>query len=284
MDIKNTTRDDYQRWAEKKLNSFQSSPEGLMVEIKDAGAITKSERLKIKDLLAQQNLVFYEFKIVKKSTPDALISFSKQLGLEDFDYNPRADKTGLTPITANANIDKQDEYVPFTTKGLNWHTDGYYNLPAESIHSWLLHCEEPAQEGGENEFLDHEIAYILFNQKNKKIINLMDDQAYTIPKNEKTGRKSISGYVFSFKNKYKKLHMRFTMRENNIQWNEKINKEINQLKEIIKESRKYHIRYKLDYKQGAITNNILHNRTSFTNINNQTRLIYRIRSKQRVNL
>ena len=37
-------------------------------------------------------------------------------------------------------------------------------------------------------------------------------------------------------------------------------------------------------RKGAITNNILHNRTSFTNINNQTRLIYRIRSKQRVNL
>ena len=75
---------------------------------------------------------------------------------------------------------------------------------------------------------------------------------------------------------------RFTMRENNISWNKNAVKEINELKEIIKESEKYHIKYKLDYRQGVITNNILHNRSSFTNLENQTRLIYRIRSKKRV--
>ena len=110
----------------------------------------------------------------------------------------------------------------------------------------------------------------------------MDSQAYTIPENKKTGRKDVSGYVFSFENKYKKLHMRFTMREHNIHWNKNIVKEIALLKQIIKESKKYHIKYKLDYRQGAITNNILHNRSSFTNLKNQTRLIYRIRSKKRV--
>ena len=282
MDIINTLKDDYKRWEEKKLNNFVPQADNLMVEIINADSLKQSEKSKIKDLLAQHNLVFYQFKSIKKSTSDSVLSFSKQLGLEDFDYNLRTDKTGLTSITAQDDVDKQDEYVPFTTKQLNWHTDGYYNLPKESIHSWLLHCEEPAKDGGENEFLDHEIAYILFNQKNKNISCLMDSNAYTIPKNEKTGRESVNGYVFSFDNKYKKLHMRFTMRENNISWNKNAVKEINELKEIIKESEKYHIKYKLDYRQGVITNNILHNRSSFTNLENQTRLIYRIRSKKRV--
>ena len=76
--------------------------------------------------------------------------------------------------------------------------------------------------------------------------------------------------------------MRFTMRENNIHWDENVIDEINQLKEIIKQSTEFHVRYKLDSRQGAITNNILHNRSSFTNLDNQTRLIYRIRSKKRV--
>ena len=286
MDILNTTKDNYKRWEDKKLNGFVSQADALMVEIAEAESLKESEKTKI---LEQQNLVFYEFKSMKstshntlQSSHNALLSLSKQLGLEDFDYNPKSDKTGLTLITVDNNSDTEDEYVPYTTKPLNWHTDGYYNLFNESIHSWLLHCHEPAKHGGENTFLDHEIAYILFNQQNKNIPSLMDNIAYTIPENKKTGRKSVDGYVFSFENKYKKLHMRFTMRENNIHWNENAVNEVNELKEIIKGSARYHIKYKLDYRQGVITNNILHNRSSFTNLDNQTRLIYRIRSKKRV--
>lgn len=282
MDISNTTKDDYKRWEDKKLNNFIYQPDKMMVEIAEAESLKKSEKTKIKDLLDQQNIVFYEFKSMKGTTPSTLLSLSKQLGLEDFDYNPKSDKTGLTPITVQNDLNTDDEYVPYTTKALNWHTDGYYNHFDESIHSWLLHCDEPAKQGGENTFLDHEIAYILFNQQNKNILSLMDNIAYTIPENKKTGRKSVDGYVFSFENKYKKLHMRFTMRENNIHWNENAVKEVDMLKEIIKKSERYHVKYKLDYRQGVITNNILHNRSSFTNLGNQTRLIYRIRSKKRV--
>ena len=282
MNILSTSKDNYKRWEEEKLEHFSPNAENLMVEITNSESLKKSEKLKIKDLLKKHNLVFYEFKNIKNTTSDALLSLSKQLGLEDFEYSSKSNKSGLTPIRVESDLDANDEYIPFTTKSLNWHTDGYYNLHNESIHSWLLHCDEPAKNGGENEFFDHEIAYILFNQKNKNILSLMDSQAYTIPENKKTGRKDVSGYVFSFENKYKKLHMRFTMREHNIHWNKNIVKEIALLKQIIKESKKYHIKYKLDYRQGAITNNILHNRSSFTNLKNQTRLIYRIRSKKRV--
>ncbi len=282
MDILNTEKDDYKRWEENKLNSFTSKMDNLMVEIAEAESLKKSEKIKIKSLLHQHNLVFYEFKSMKNTSSNALLSLSEQLGLEDFDYNPKSDKTGLTPITVHNDLNTDDEYVPYTTKPLNWHTDGYYNLLDESIHSWLLHCDKPAKQGGENEFLDHEIAYILFNRVNTNISSLMDNNAYVIPKNIKTGRSSVNSYVFSFNNVYGKLHMRFTMREKNIHWNKNIANEINELKQIIQNSKNYQIKYKLDSGQGAITNNILHNRSSFTNSDNQTRLIYRIRSKKRV--
>ncbi len=282
MDILNIEKDKYKRWEELKLNNFISHPGNLIVEINQAESLKKSEKLKIMELLDQQNLVFYEFKNMKGTTVDAVLSLSKQIGLEDFDYNLRTDKTGLTSIVAQDNPLNEDEYVPFTTKPLNWHTDGYYNLLDESIHSWLLHCDKPAKQGGENEFLDHEIAYILFNRVNTNISSLMDNNAYVIPKNIKTGRSSVNSYVFSFNNVYGKLHMRFTMREKNIHWNKNIANEINELKQIIQNSKNYQIKYKLDSGQGAITNNILHNRSSFTNSDNQTRLIYRIRSKKRV--
>ena len=82
--------------------------------------------------------------------------------------------------------------------------------------------------------------------------------------------------------KDEKLHMKFTMRERNITWNKNTTEAINILKSIIKESSDYHIINKLEPGNGVITNNIIHMRTAFTNSKNKNRLLYRLRSKQRV--
>ena len=82
--------------------------------------------------------------------------------------------------------------------------------------------------------------------------------------------------------KDEKLHMKFTMRERNITWNKNTTEAINILKSIIKESSDYHKINKLEPGNGVITNNIIHMRTAFTNSKNKNRLLYRLRSKQRV--
>ena len=76
--------------------------------------------------------------------------------------------------------------------------------------------------------------------------------------------------------------MKFTMRERNITWKKNITEAIKILKSIIKESSDYHIINKLEPGNGVITNNIIHMRTAFTNSKNKNRLLYRLRSKQRV--
>ena len=61
-------------------------------------------------------------------------------------------------------------------------------------------------------------------------------------------------------------------------------KSVKLLKEIITENENYHIQHKLKPNQGIISNNIIHMRTSFTNQENENRLLYRLRSKMRIKI
>ena len=101
-------------------------------------------------------------------------------------------------------------------------------------------------------------------------------------KNDKTDRPDISGYVFRFLNE--KLHMRFSMRERNIIWDDKLMASVQLLKEIITKNDNYHVKHKLEPNQGVISNNVIHMRTSFTNQENENRLLYRLRSKTRIDI
>ena len=131
-----------------------------------------------------------------------------------------------------------------------------------------------------NKYMDHEIAYILYNEMYKNIADLMDPKTYTIPKNKLNNREEINNPIFSFHQG--RLHMKFSMRERNILWNNKISKVVNNLKKIIETSREFHITHRLLAGQGVITNNVIHMRTAFTNSENKNRLLYRLRSKKRV--
>ena len=167
-----------------------------------------------------------------------------------------------------------------TNKELNWHTDGYYTDQNNSVLAWMLFCKVAAESGGTNKYLDHEIAYILFNNKSKRLMDLMLDDTCCIPENSITNRKEVFNPVFMFKNK--RLHMKFSMRKKNIIWNKNSLQAIDMLKSIIKDSSEYHITKKLDTGMGVITNNVIHMRTAFTNSKNKNRLLYRLRSKKRV--
>ena len=65
------------------------------------------------------------------------------------------------------------------------------------------------------------------------IDDLMAGDALTIPESKDTSRSEISTYVFSFKNQYKKLHMRFSMRKDNIGTSLKASSAVIKLRDII---------------------------------------------------
>ena len=148
--------------------------------------------------------------------------------------------------------------------------------------SWLLHCEEPAFSGGENYLLDHELAIREYILKHDNLDSLSRSDTFIIPGNNDAGRDATEGYVCDINSKYKKFHMKFSMRERNIELNEQSKIAFMRMKKIIKEDcKKYYITYKLSKNEGIVSNNILHGRNSFVD-GKVMRKLYRIRSYERI--
>ena len=68
MNILTTTKDTYKQWAEEKLESFTPKIDDLMVEITNPLNLTKSEKSRIKTLIKNYNMAFYNIsrKFCKK--------------------------------------------------------------------------------------------------------------------------------------------------------------------------------------------------------------------------
>ena len=280
MNILSNTTENYKRWKEKKLESFTKNLDDLTVQINSPNAISKHEKFRVINLLTNHNIVFFHIDKIVNTDKLSIKNFADQIGLGNYELDSQSDNDGLTEIKDIQDKDKLSEYVPYTNKELNWHTDGYYTDQNNSVLAWMLFCKVAAESGGTNKYLDHEIAYILFNDKSDKLKDLMQYDACCIPTNILTNRKEVYNPVFMFRDE--KLQMKFTMREKNVIWNKKSVQAINILKSIIMESSEYHIIKKLEPGTGVVTNNVIHMRTAFTNSKNKNRLLYRLRSKKRV--
>ena len=280
MNILLNTKEDYKRWKDKKLESFTRNIDHLTVNITNPNSVSKPEKNKVISLLRSNNLAFFNVDNISYKDKSSIKRFAFQIGLGDYELDSRSDDDGLTEIKEHKHNDKISEYIPYTAKELNWHTDGYYNTKDNSILSWLLFCNTQSEKGGVNKYLDHEISYILFNDISNKIKDLMLENTCCIPENLITRRKEVLNPVYMFDNE--KLHMKFSMRKKNIIWNDASLNAINILKSIIEDSSEYHITKKFAEGEGIITNNVIHKRTAFTNSENKNRLLYRLRSKRRV--
>ena len=60
------------------------------------------------------------------------------------------------------------ELIPYTERGIQGHSEGYSNPPERKVRAVLLHCGERAESGGENDILDHEIAYIQLRDRDPR--------------------------------------------------------------------------------------------------------------------
>lgn len=269
----------YQQWKKEKLTDYPGSLEPLMVPLKDPFALSSAEIEQLKSCLKKANMVIYamdEVQAENKAIPRAI---GQQLGIYSLDKNECADNDGFTSLQVAAD-GLHTMYVPYSNKGINWHTDGYYNRLTEQIFSMLLHCVRPARQGGENRLMDHEIAYMLLRDKDPQYIRvLMHPQAMTIPKNVIDGeliRPDRSGPVFML-TPQGRLHMRYTARARNVLWHDDPLTQTAQqaLRDILDQQSDYIMQGKLQAGQGLICNNILHTRTAFKDAADSPRLLYR---------
>jgi hypothetical protein len=146
----------------------------------------------------------------------------------------------------------------------------------------------PAAAGGENRLLDPEIAYILLRDADPEYVRALSVRdAMTIPANTAEGteiRAAQTGPVFSVVSGA--LHMRYTARTRSIEWqaDETTRAAVQFLGRILDADSPYVFAHRLAGGQGLVCNNVLHNRSAFTDdpALGLRRLVYRARYSDRI--
>ncbi|GAB4355615.1 MAG: TauD/TfdA family dioxygenase [Gammaproteobacteria bacterium] len=278
----------YQRWREWKLGALPGSLDELRVEIDDPASLTEAERRAIVALCRRTNLAIYRVRRGIERPQTTLRQLGARFGLRTLDVNPYADDEGVSAIQA-LESGKGAEYIPYTTRRLGWHTDGYYNDLGHLIRGMVLYCQRTAKEGGESLLLDHDLVYIQLRDRDPDLVAaLMENDAMSIPGNdfdEAVSRGRSGGPVFSTDPVTGALHMRYTARTRSIQWKEgkRHRAALEALQELISDEADYVWRYRLEPGEGLICNNVLHRRTGFVDPpEGPGRLVYRMRFFERI--
>ncbi|MBB1127117.1 TauD/TfdA family dioxygenase [Thiospirillum jenense] len=276
----------YQAWREQKLATAPTKLDDLVVEIGDPRDLTDSEYQALLARCQRANMAIYVGNTgddPSKSIPTAL---GARFGLHRLDHNPGADEDAITALTVQTGEYHRD-YIPYSNRPIDWHTDGYYNTNDCQINGLLLHCVHPAAAGGLNDLLDHEIIYLQLRDRDPAhIAALMQPNCMTIPANVSPAgellRPEATGPVFSIRADGR-LHMRFTNRARNIRWRDDpaTSAAVAYLKQLLQEKSAWHLQGRLEAGWGLLSNNVLHTRTGFTD-NDVPRLLYRARYYDRI--
>ena len=277
----------YLLWREQKRAGYPQSVEELLIPICAAAELTESEYHELLRCCRKTNMVVYQIQQGDFTDKNLLRKFGERFGLEHLDDNLCADEDSITSLQV-VEDGRHQGYIPYSNRRLSWHTDGYYNTAEHQIHAVVLHCVSPAAEGGENVLLDHEIAYMHLRDINPDYISaLMHPQAMSIPPNVEGGemiRGEQAGPVFSINATTGNLHMRYSARKRNIAWrDDRLTQEaVACLEDFLQSDSPYILRYRLQAGEGLLSNNVLHNRTGFTDSDEQQRLLYRARYFDRI--
>ncbi len=278
----------YRTWREIKLARYPKNTEELIVPVNDPCKLSASELNALGNRCQRTNMAIYYAERAPAADKFLPHRLAAQLGLKRLEGNYLADEDGLSRITpADDETSVRGEYIPYTHKPINWHTDGYYNTSDRRILGMLLHCAQDADEGGENALLDHEIAYIQLRDTQPSYINaLMQPDAMTIPaRMDENGvaRPEQSGPVFMVDARHGFLSMRYTARTRSIVWKSDplTQTAVRALADILDDS-EYILHARLQPGMGLVCNNVLHTRSAFSDRPERRRLLYRGRYYDRI--
>jgi Taurine catabolism dioxygenase TauD, TfdA family len=285
FDLDNATA--YAAWRSSKLATHPRSLGDLVVEIADPRRLTSAERAALLARCGVANMALYASSTGSDPDKDIPRQLGRQLGLVNLDANRLADDDGISPL-AVAPAGTRTEFIPYTDRGIKWHTDGYYNTLDRQVRGLLLHCVQSAAAGGENQLMDHEIAYILLRDENPDYIRaLMAPDAMTIPPRLEDGaiaRAAQAGPVFSvYPDGH--LHMRYTARTVSIEWHDDpaTKGAVAALERLLADADSpYVFRGRLEPGMGLVCNNVLHDRAAFADSDSRKRLLYRARYFDRI--
>jgi len=278
----------YRAWRDAKLAAYPRSADALVVPLADPRCLSADEFGALESRCARANMAIYSaphLPAADKSIPHQL---ARQLGLVRLEGNYLADEDGLSSITPAGDAgNARGDFIPYTHKPINWHTDGYYNALDRRILGMTLHCAQDAEAGGENALIDHEIAYLQLRDVNPDYVAaLMRPDAMTIPARmdeDSVARPEQSGPVFAVDPVQGFLYMRYTARTRSIIWkgDAVTQAAVKTLADILAGS-EYLLTARLRPGMGLICNNVLHTRNAFSDSPRHRRLLYRGRYYDRL--
>lgn len=278
---------EYLQWRERKLAHAITDTNELIVEIKNPLALTAAEHAAILARCRRSNMAIYITQ-ANNVDEDVIRKLGLQLGLNRMDANWLAGDQGITRITVRADDSLRHAYIPYTSRAIKWHTDGYYNPPERQVKSMILHCSRSAGKGGENRLMDHEIAYLMLRDANSDYIRALSaPDAMTIP--ERTDEQGIArpaqtGPVFSVAPANGKLLMRYTARTRSIVWKQDVTTlaAVAMLENLLASASPHIHQARLENGMGLLCNNVLHDRAAFTDDAAAPRLLFRARYLDRI--
>lgn len=282
--------DAYAVWRGSKLAAGNRALEAGFVAISDPMNMRDSEVEAILTRCRNTNIALYS---TPPESDDSILrrnlrAMAKRLGMGAPEGHRSRGEAAIVALTVS-NRPSQRGFIPYTRKAINWHTDGYYNAPDNTIRGFILHCVQDATAGGVNQILDNDIAYIRLRDENPDYITaLMHPEAMTIPETHEedgTLRPASIGPVFSVEGN--DLIMRYTARTRSIAWRDDpmTREAVAFLQNLLIEGDPLMLEAKLKPGQGVFNNNALHNRTAFDPSevgNHSRRIMYRVRFNNRI--
>lgn len=285
--IRDFLKDDslYREWRQARLRSYPRSVEEILVPVDGLLDITDEQVGSLKAACRRANMVIYQCRDTYVDRA-AVVAFASRFGLTRLDHHLCANADGVSELSV-ADRGVRTGYAPYSSSSLSWHTDGYYNEKERQINAVVLHCARAAESGGENALLDPVMAYISLRDEDPRFITALEHpECMTIPANTGTGgeiRAKVSGPVFSY-DSHAGLHMRYSARKKNIQWrDDAVTTAAREfLSEILEQEKGPVFHYRLRPGEGLLSNNVLHNRSSFNDGPGHHRLLYRARFFERI--
>ena len=279
----------YADWRGRKLDTAPRRLEDIVVEVDDPRRLTDEQRRRLLERNAVANMAVYAGNTGRDADKNIPRLLGLQLGLHTLDGHWLTDNDGISPLSVMGAEERSErrDFIPYTDKPIRWHTDGYYNTLEHTIRGLMLHCVQSAASGGDNQLLDHEIAYILLRDLNPEHIRALSAPAVmTIPARLDEGgiaRAEQTGPVFSVDGQGF-LHMRFTERKKNITWRQDAATQaaLAALGRILATPTPWTLHGRLEPGMGLVCNNVLHDRSGFTETPDKRRLLYRARYYERV--
>ena len=282
------THDFYRDWRAARLQAAESAQSAGFIQLSDLANPSESEKSAIISRCRGANLALYQAPPSENLRKD-LRAFVDSFGLHIAEKHRSAGEEGIVALT-QSNAPSQRGYIPYSKRKMGWHTDGYYNAPADRISAMVLHCAVPAEDGGVNRLLDPAVIFIRLWDENPDYIKaMMRPDAMTIPENRETDgslRPVSVGPVFYPDPDTGALQMRYTARTRSIAWrDDALTREaVEFLSATLEAPDPLTISTKFKAGQGVLTNNALHDRTGFDPeaTENSARVMYRVRFTNRV--